>query len=120
MLECVDRQCGPEEVMIDGECYNVDEKSFCPGIGEAIFLNERGEPSCQCKDGWGRKERENLKKKLVWGDKSEENIVDTGGRCYQELTTGFCSKNLLVKSFEENLFGCINNPCGNSEESILH
>ena len=79
MLECVDRQCGPEEVMIDGECYNVDEKSFCPGIGEAIFLNERAEPSCQCMDGWRRKKRGNLKTKVRGGRKVknlESTVVD--------------------------------------------
>ena len=120
ILECVAKECGREKVMVEGKCYHVDEKIFCPGSGEAMFLNERGEPSCQCRYGWGRKERTEEEKTMIFGGKRKKKTVKSGGRCYQELTRGFCTDNLIVKSFEENRLGCINNPCGKSTESVPH
>jgi len=32
--------------------------------------------------------------------------------CYQEFTQGFCSGNLILKSFDGNAMACMNNPCG--------
>ena len=123
ILECVGRQCGGEEVMIEGECQDIFDESLCGGLGEAIFLNAKGEPSCECKEGWGRKERKEEENMIVWGGK--KNImkiatVKSGGRCYQEYMLGFCSRNMIVKQFEANLFGCIINPCGDTNQQFPH
>ena len=116
ILECVVRECGPEEVMVEGKCYHVDETTLCQGRGEAIFLNVRGVPSCQCKDGWGWKKKK-VSDNFVFGAKKQ---VKSGGQCYQEFTEGFFTRNFLVKSFESERSGCINNPCGDSTESVPH
>ena len=124
ILDCVKKQCDEEEVIIDGECQNIFNESICSGSGEAIFLNMRGEPSCQCKDGWGRKERDDDTENLIFWGKQPESVhktsVKSGGRCYQEFTQGFCSGNMIVKSIDDNFHGCINNPCGNIKENIPH
>ena len=121
ILECVQRQCGQEEVMIDDKCFDVFNESLCIGLGEAIYLSLMGDPSCQCKDGWGRNERKNKKDEIIWGRRKRvPELIKSGGRCYQEFTPGFCSGNQIVKYFDDNLFGCIINQCGNTSESIPH
>ena len=64
ILECVERQCGDEEVMIEGECQDIFDESLCAGFGEAIFLNAKGEPSCECKEGC-RGEKKGKKRRVL-------------------------------------------------------
>ena len=110
--------------MLEGDCEDIYDESFCAGFGEAIFLNAKGEPSCECQEGWGRRGKWEEKVELVvWGgnkDIVKKDRVKTGGRCYQEYTQGFCTGNMIVKEFEENLFGCINNPCEKSKHQLPH
>merc|ERR1719474_1566196 len=51
VLECKKKYCQLEQVLIDGKCFAIDDISICPGSGEEIFVNVKGEVSCQCKDG---------------------------------------------------------------------
>eukprot|EP00092_Neocalanus_flemingeri_P093031 GFUD01118193.1.p2 GENE.GFUD01118193.1~~GFUD01118193.1.p2 ORF type:complete len:170 (+),score=28.59 GFUD01118193.1:10-519(+) len=118
-LKCDQRRCGQEEVLIDGKCQDIFKESLCGGFGEAIFLNTHAEPSCQCKDGWGRNKKRERKDMVVWGRKKRD-VVRSGGRCYQEFTPGFCSENKIVKYYAGNIYGCINNVCGNRSESLPH
>ena len=96
--------------MVKGKCYHVDEKTLCLGRGEAMFLNVRGEPSCQCKDGWGRKKGKSSNL-LVFGAKRQSTEVKSGGQCYQEFTKGFCTGNFLLKSLDAERIICLKNPC---------
>ena len=32
-LECEERECGPEEVMIEDVCFDIDDTSRCQGYG---------------------------------------------------------------------------------------
>ena len=99
--------------MIGGVCQDVLDDSLCEGFGEGIFLTTRGEPSCQCWEGWGRKGRRDEERMVVWGG-GEVEKQRSGGRCYQEYTQGFCNNNMVIK-FMEGIFGCINNPCGENQ-----
>jgi len=120
ILECRDRDCHPEEVMIEGICRHVDDKSMCDGAGEAIFINARGEPHCQCKAGWGRNNRRQHASSRILGKHRNIVTIKSGGECFQEFTKGFCEGNFITKFQEKGLFGCINNPCGNSSLSLPH
>ena len=89
-------------------------------LGEAMFLNAKGAASCQCKDGWGRNSREGNTNQITWGQDDTKATVKSGGRCFQEFTKAFCKGNRLCKFMEKDIFGCMNNPCGNSTLSIPH
>ena len=104
--------------MIDGKCENIHNESFCHGPGEAIFLNSKAEPTCQCRDGWGKRSKEFRKLGPFWS-RRKRGVFNDVGRCYQEFTPGFCSDNRLVKIFDGRQ-GCINNPCGENSESVPH
>jgi len=120
ILECRYRECHPEEVMIEGKCRHVDDTTMCNGSGEAIFLNARGEPQCQCKAGWGRNSRRQQGSSRILGKGRKIVTIKSGGECFQEFTRGFCRHNFITKFQEKGLFGCINNPCGNSSLSLPH
>ena len=88
--------------------------------GESLFLNAKGEPTCQCKDGWGRNKRK-ARRSHVFGTKIQKAAtVKSVGDCFLEFTKGFCSDDFLVKFIENNTFGCIYNPCGDSTVAIPH
>merc|ERR1719193_252519 len=78
VLECREKYCQPEQVLIDGKCFAIDDISICPGSGEEISVNAKGEASCQCKDGWSRRTGSN--NSPVWATMMSQ------GECYQEIT----------------------------------
>merc|ERR1712106_105787 len=102
-LECERRECDHEEVMIGGTCVHIEDRDVCIE-SEAIFLDAKGKPSCQCKDGWGR----------------NPSLQTIKGRCFQEFTKGFCSGNFLLQFTEKDVLGCAENPCGNSTVTVPH
>jgi len=123
VLECEERDCHPEQVLIDGLCLDIDHSSNCTGSGEAIFVNAKGELSCQCKDGWSRNTRSGGDDHPVWGEQGDQRIPRTlmsKGSCFQEFTQGFCADNFITKFQENGLMGCINNPCGNNKLTLPH
>merc|ERR1719233_322863 len=123
LLECQERDCHPEKVLIDGLCLDIDYTSNCTGSGEAIFINAKGELSCQCKDGWGRNTRAQDDNPPVWGEQGVQRVPRTlasKGACFQEFTQGFCADNFLTKFLETGVVGCINNPCGNNNLTLPH
>ena len=88
--------------------------------GESLFQNAKGEPSCQCKDGWGRNKRKAWRRH-VFGEEIQNAVtVKSRGECFKEFTKGFCSDNFLVKFLQNNVYGCINNPSGDSTVTIPH
>ena len=118
VLRCVKMQCGQDKVLIHQNWENIFDESICPGPGEAIFLNAKAKPSCQCKHGWQRMTKDDANDAPVW--KRKKRGLSSGvERCYQEFTPGFYSGNMIMKSFNGWL-GCINNPCGDNLESIPH
>ena len=69
-----------------------------------MFLNAKGEPSCQCADGWGRNKRK-ARRSHVFGTKIQKAAtVKSVGDCFLEFTKGFCSDDFLVKFIENNTF----------------
>ena len=114
----MEKQCNQEYIMIDDKCKNLHNDSFCRGPGEAIFLNAKAEPTCQCRDGWGTQSIEFKQEGPVWL-RRKRGVFNNGERCYQEFTPGFCSDNRLVKIFDGRQ-GCMNNPCGKNSESVPH
>ena len=108
ILECVENTCGPNKILIDSVCRHIADESLCPRLGEGIFANAKGEPSCECWDGWVRRETQN-----------SLNMMDNINPCYQLFTTGFCQGNQIVAvSFGTPV--CIDNPCGHIFESFPH
>ena len=89
VLKCVDRDCNEDNVLLEGECKNILDLSLCAGNGEAVFLNSRGEPTCQCLEGWGRQKMVDNEITAVWKGTTEAS-VQSQGDCYQEFTRGFC------------------------------
>ena len=75
VLRCVKMQCGQDKVLINQSCENIFDESICPGPGEAIFLNAKAEPSCQCKHGWERMTKDDLNDAPVWNRKREDCLV---------------------------------------------
>ena len=80
-------------------CRHVEDERLCPKFGEGIFLNIKGEPYCDCWDGWVR-----------------ENKSDS---CVQMFTKGFCSDSEVI-AIADGQAVCVDNPCGNSMESLPH
>ena len=108
ILKCVENTSGPNKILIHSVCRHFADKSFCPRLGEGIFANAKGEPSCECWDGWVRRETKN-----------SLNIADNINPCYQLYTTGFCNGNQIV-AVSSGTPVCIDNPCGNFSESFPH
>ena len=108
----MENSCGPNIILIDSVCRHLTDDSLCPRLGEGVFGNAKGEPSCDCWDGWTRS---GMNKEI----NESANASDEHDRCYQLFTTGFCEENQIV-TVSDNIPVCIDNPCGNSSEYLPH
>jgi len=73
VLECQERHCHPQQVLIDGECLDIGDPYVCTGAGEEISVDGKGEVSCQCEDGWSR-------------SKTSDNPPVNQGECVKDIT----------------------------------
>jgi len=119
ILECKKKACGNETALVNGECVVIEDKKKCHNLGEALFFNIWGNPTCHCKIGWLRENRMRNPNK-VWGDTNIDFVVKSGGKCIQEFTRGDCPTNMMIKFSEDGIAGCIRNPCGDSTKELPH
>jgi len=123
VLVCEERKCGPEEVFMNGKCESVFSEKLNKEclMGEAVFLNARAEAQCDCKYGWGRKNKTHNKRGPTWSHRKRAAPDSTGGRCLQMFTPGFCSNNRIMAPYASARgLACMNNPCGDISETLPH